>query len=126
MTHFDSVLYEIIKGSSYEADFSDDISRLDALGNTIEYRLNMFSPLYYLMPANEGYQTANVATYWRIRTGISQSDTPLTTEINLALALNSYGADVDFETVWDQGHEQAERTGDSTTNFIEWVNSIFN
>lgn len=86
----------------------------------------MFSPLYYLMEANDGYQTADVAPNWRIRTGIEQSDTPVTTEINLALALESYGSDVDFETVWEQGHTQAERTGDSTDNFICWVNSLWN
>jgi hypothetical protein len=46
----------------------------------------------------------------------------LTTEINLALALENYCVDVDFETVWANGHTQAERTGNSTDNFIEWVN----
>ena len=125
-THFDSVLYEIIKGSSYEEDFAADLESTDALGNSIEYRLNMFSPLYYLMEANSGYQAADAAPDWRIRTGIEQSDTPVTTEINLALALESYGSDVDFETVWGQGHTQAERTGDSTENFIDWVNSLWN
>jgi hypothetical protein len=103
-----------------------DLESTDAPGNSIEYRLNMFSPLYYLMEANSGYQAADAAPDWRIRTGIEQSDTPVTTEINLALALESYGSDVDFETVWGQGHTQAERTGDSTENFIDWVNSLWN
>jgi len=63
-----------------------------------------------------------VAPYWRIRTGIKQGDTSLCTEINLALALQAYGVrDVDFETIWNQGHTQAEDTGDGTDNFIEWV-----
>lgn len=123
--HFDSVLYEIIKGTSYEEEFAEDLAELDALGNTVEYRLNMFSPMYYLLEENEGYNTSTVASAWRIRTGITQSDTPLTTEINLSLALEANGADVDFETVWNQGHTQAERTGDSTDNFIEWVNSLW-
>ena len=30
--------------------------------------------------------------------------------------------DVDFATVWGQGHTMAERTGSSTENFIAWVN----
>jgi hypothetical protein len=34
----------------------------------------------------------------------------------------SYGRDVDFETVWGLGHTMAERTGESTENFIQWVN----
>ena len=125
LTHFDSILYEIVKGSSYEADMAEDLARTDYLGNDMEYRLNMFSPLYYLLESGEGYDTADSAQYWRIRTGISQSDTALTTEINLYLALNAAGADVDFETVWEQGHTQAERTGSGTENFIEWVNSLW-
>lgn len=40
--------------------------------------------------------------FWRIRTGINQGDTALNTEVNLALALENYGTDVDFETVWDR------------------------
>jgi hypothetical protein len=71
----------------------------------------------------DGYQTSNVATYWRIRTGITQGDTALSTELNLTLALENYGRDVDFETIWGAGHTMAERTGNSTENFIEWVDS---
>lgn len=83
----------------------------------------MYTPLYYLMESSEGYGTSTPAKYWRIRTGICQSDTALTTEVNLALALESNDAvsSVDFATVWGQGHTMAERTGDSTSNFIAWV-----
>ena len=47
----------------------------------------------------------------------------MTTEINLALALEHYDGvkSVDFETVWALDHTEAERTGESTDNFIEWV-----
>ena len=85
----------------------------------------MYTPLYYLLPAQEGFQTANVAKYWRIRTGIAQSDTSLSTEVNLALALDNYDSveSVDFATVWGQQHVQAERTGGSDENFIAWVQS---
>lgn len=38
--------------------------------------------------------------------------------VNLALALENYGADGDFETARDQTHVEAERAGDSTANFI--------
>ena len=85
----------------------------------------MYTPLYYLLESSDGYETSEVAKYWRIRTGIAQSDTSLTTEVNLALALENYDSveDVDFETVWGEGHTQAERTGESASNFIEWVNA---
>lgn len=84
---------------------------------------DMYTPLYYLLPSSEGYETSNTATYWRIRTGIAQGDTSLCTEVNLALAAENYSDDtqVDFETVWGLGHTMAERTGDSTENFINWV-----
>lgn len=81
--------------------------------------MNMYNPMYYLNASYEGYQTASVASVWRIRTGINQGDTSLTTEMNLALDM--YGTDVDFETVWAQGRTQAERTGTSAENFIAWV-----
>ena len=84
----------------------------------------MYTPLYYLLESQGGFGKSTVAPNWRIRTGINQSDCALTTEANLVLALKKYPdiKDVDFETVWGQGHTMAERTGDSDTNFIEWVN----
>jgi len=83
----------------------------------------MYNPMYYLSDYYDGYKNSNVAAKWRIRSGIEQGDTALTIEANLALALNSYGnLDVDFSTVWAQGHTTAERSGNSTTNFISWVN----
>jgi hypothetical protein len=121
--HFDSVMAELLKDNeTYGASYAADLEKTDALGNTVDYRVNMYNPMYYLSPYYEGYQTSNVAQYWRIRTGIAQGDTALSTEINLTLALENYGREVDFETVWGAGHTMAERTGDSTSNFIAWVN----
>ena len=84
----------------------------------------MYTPLYYLLESQEGYQTSDVAPYWRIRTGINQGDTALCTELNLALALGNYSAvkNLDFAIVWGQAHTEAERTGGHVENFIEWVN----
>jgi len=87
----------------------------------------MYTPLYYLINNSKYYAcggdgSSNVAQYWRIRTGIKQGDTSLCTEANLALALiNSGIKNVDFKTVWNQGHTEAEDSGKSNTNFIEWV-----
>ena len=86
-------------------------------------RSDMYNPMYYLSDYYDGYKTSNVAKYWRIRTGINQSDTSLCTEEDLKLALENYGVkSVDFATVWGQPHTTAERTGSSTDNFIAWVN----
>ena len=124
--HFDATLAEILSEleSEYAADYAEDLARTDAVGNTVETRLNMYTPLYYLLESSEGWQSSSVAKYWRIRSGITQGDCALSTEMNLALALESCGdvESVDFETVWGAGHTQAERTGNSTENFIAWVN----
>lgn len=119
--HFDATMAQLLAGTEYEAAYLEDLARTDAMGNTVDVRMNMYNPMYYLNASYEGYQTSTVASVWRIRTGINQGDTSLTTEMNLALALDMYGADVDFETIWAQGHTQAERTGTSAENFIAWV-----
>ena len=134
--HFDTVLAALLKknantyaaysdwNASYVTDYSSDLAKTDALGTSVKTRLNMYNPMYYLSSYYQGYQTSTVAKHWRIRTGIDQTDTALTVESNLALALknNSSVKDVDFASVWGLGHTEAERTGDSTTNFISWVN----
>lgn len=106
--------------------YATDPQALDKLGNSIQHRLDAYNPMYYLLPYNDGYQTATVAPYWRIRTGLSQGDTVTTVEMNLALALDNYDGveGVDFATVWGQGHTMAERSGNSTDNFIAWVAGI--
>lgn len=120
--HFDAVMAELLASHpSYGAAYAEDLARVDALGTSVTGRVNMYNPLYYLSAYYDGYRTSTVADHWRIRTGINQGDTALTTEVNLALALKGYGVEVDFETVWGQAHVEAERTGNSTENFIAWV-----
>jgi len=107
--------------SAYDSDFAQK----DSVGKDMAWRADAYNPLYFLSPAFDGYRQSQVARHWRIRTGIMQGDTGNTTEINVALALQNYGIrDVDFATVWAQAHTQAERTGNSTTNFISWVESV--
>ena len=125
--HFDAALADILNalGSDYASDYAEDLTRQDSAGNTVDYRVNMYTPLYYLLESSEGYQESTVAKYWRIRTGIAQGDCALSTEMNLALALENDERveSVDFETIWGAGHTQAERSGNSTDNFIAWVNA---
>lgn len=123
--HFDAMLSGILDelNNEYAPDFTADLQKTDSAGYTVGQRLNMYSPLYYLLESEEGYGTSTPAKYWRIRSGIAQSDTSLTTEVNLALALQNYDGveSVDFAAVWGQQHVKAERTGNSTENFISWV-----
>ena len=123
--HFDGILADILEeqGSEYADDYAEDLDTEDFMGHTVDYRLNMYSPMYYLLESQEGFGTADVARYFRINTGISQSDTAVNTEANLALALSNYGSEVEYSFVWGQEHTMAEESGDSTPNFIDWVNS---
>ena len=124
--HFDQTLADILSelGSDYASAYAEDLEKTDSAGNTASTRLDMYTPLYYLLESEDGYNSSSVAKYWRIRTGINQSDCALSTEMDLALALENCDQvfDVDFETVWGQGHTMAERTGNSTDNFISWIN----
>ena len=127
--HFDAVLSDILSdiGSTYAADYTEDLQKTDGEENIVSTRLAMYSPLYYLLHSDEdtGEAESTAAKYWRIRTGAWQSDTSITTEINLALALKTSDTveSVDFETVWGMKHTEAERTGNHVENFIAWVNA---
>lgn len=122
--HFDSTLTNLLKGTDYYNSYKEDLEKTDSVGNKVQTRIDMYNPMYYLTNYYQGYKKSTVAKNWRIRTGINQGDTALSTEVNLSLALKQYGdLNVDFETVWGQGHTEAERTGKSSTNFIEWVKS---
>jgi len=127
--HFDKRLAEIVGkyAPTYKSDFDADLVKVDRFGHDLDWRVAMYTPMYYLISNSTYYDgggkgSSQVAPHWRIRTGIKQGDTSLCTEINLALALKAYGIeDVDFATIWGQGHTQAEDTGNGTDNFIVWV-----
>lgn len=131
--HFDKYLGAMVNtyDPGYYSSFVSDLAstNVDAVGKNVQTRLMMYTPMYYLINNDTYYNgggtgTSNVAPYWRIRTGINQSDAPLCTEINLALALsrNTEVRNVDFATIWAKAHVQAEDTGSANNNFIIWVN----
>lgn len=124
-SHFDARMAKVLDdlGSSYATEYADDLAKKDALGTSVQTRVNMYTPLYYVLASEQGYGSSEPAKHWRIRTGIEQGDTSLTTELNLALALeaDSRVESVDFATVWGLGHTQAERVGSADENFISWV-----
>jgi len=134
--HFDRIMAELLNDksssynsltnwdSSYPNDYIKDLSVKDSLGKTIENRVNMYNPIYYLNSYYAGYQKSDVADYFRINSGITQGDTSNVVEMNLYLALLNYGKNVNFTTVWEQGHTEAERTGDAISNFISWIAQI--
>ncbi|MGI6233517.1 MAG: hypothetical protein ACOYJF_11855, partial [Prevotella sp.] len=130
--HFDENLATLVNSyaSDYYSYFTSDLAstNVDAAGKTVKERLMMYTPLYYLVDNDTYYSgggtgSSDIASYWRIRTGIEQGDAPLCTEADLALALynNSAVDSVDFETIWGKGHTEAEDSGDADDNFISWV-----
>ncbi len=136
--HFDAISQGVISAneSTYAAlsDWSDDyaassydedVATTDTVGVDVATRLAMYTPLYFLNASYEGYGTSTVAAHWRIRTGAIQGDTSTAVDVNLALAVAAVeGTDVDFATVWGQGHTMAESSGDATSNFIAWVGEV--
>lgn len=121
--HFDPILANLVKGSEYESSYAEDLKKKDNLGTDLQTRMNMYNPMFYVAKSYSGYKTSRVAPHWRIHTGIEQGDTALCTELNLATALKQLDGvkDVDFTTVWGVGHTMAERKGNATDNFIQWV-----
>ena len=103
------------------AGYDSDLAQTDSLGTDVLTREQMYNPMYFLLPGSGGSGASTVAPSWRIRSGIQQGDTATTVEMNLALALQAAGTDVDFATVWGQGHTMAELEGDGESSFIAWV-----
>ncbi len=107
---------------SYEGDMNNE----DALHTPSLVRQLMYDPMTFILVGEGEKKPSTLAKHWRIHTGISQGDTSLNTEMNLALALKQRKdvEDVDFTTVWNKKHTLAERTGSSTDNFIDWVKEV--
>ena len=138
LKHFDQIIYSLlIKNKAkysekpdykeeYPNEYLNDFDDKDSVGNDVLTRLNMYNPMFYLIDYYEGFNTSDVADYFRINTGLFQSDTGNVVEMNLYLALKNFGKNVDFTTVWEKEHVEAERKGSSKTNFIAWIAEIEN
>lgn len=148
--HFDTNLLSLLSKNDYSSLSGFDSSKYSAdtikssletknsIGDAADTREALYDPLNFLSTkaavasgrASDESEAASKfastpAKYWRIRTGITQGDTALTTEVNLYLALkaNKDIESVDFATVWGKGHTEAEISGSATSNFISWVNA---
>ena len=137
--HFDEIMANLLSSNkdsysqlknwddSYVNDYTNDLNAQDRVSKTIKERVNMYNPMYYISDYYDGYRKSTVADYFRINTGVFQTDTGNVVEMNLYLALLNYGKNVDFTTVWEQKHIKAERNGGENVaerNFISWINKI--
>ena len=135
--HFDAMAAEIVEKNmdayaecedwdpEYETAWETDLEKVDSLETSMETRVSMMNPLFWLSGHYEGYGQASVAPHWRINEGLFDSETPLATASNIVFALRKYDgvADVSHTPVWGQGHVLAERAGTPTANLIRWVTS---
>ena len=133
--HFDAVAGELVQSRAgdyaalegweddYELEWAEDLEKVDSLETDMATRVAMMNPLFWLSGHYEGYGQAKVAPHWRINEGLFDTDAPLTSAINVVLALRKYDgvADVSHTPVWGQGHVLAERSGSATSNLIDWV-----
>ena len=124
-SHFDVLMGTVLDGlgNPYASDYLGDVTRTDELGMDVVTRVNMYSPLYFALASSEGFVSTALAKHWRVRTGAEQTEVPLTSELNLVLALNasSQVVSVDYAMVWGQGYGQAEWDGSATENLIAWI-----
>ena len=133
--HFDAALADLVDKNvdayselegwkeEYETAWTDDLAKKDALDTTMEARVAMMNPLFWLSGHYEGYGQSTVAPHWRVNEGLFDTDTPLPVAMNLALALRKHDgvSDVVYTPVWGQGHVLAERSGSATANLLDWV-----
>ena len=125
--HFSSMMLKVLKNTPLAPEYAADLKKQDEFGNSVQQRVNMYTPLYFIMPSYDGYRTSSVAPFWRIRSGAFQTDTSLMTDLNLMFALQQYPqvSKVDFKSVWNAGHTKAEEAEtDSDKALIKWVNKI--
>ena len=120
--HFDTYTAKALKNTPEGKNIENDLYKRDKFGYNTSKRLNMYNPLYYIVPSYDGYKTSTVAPYWSIRNGLFQNNNVLTSAINLFLAINNYlnGKNVDYRTVWGLGDIDKIREKDRT-DFIAWI-----
>ena len=106
--------------------YYDEMDNVDSLGVPSIIRQIMYDPMTFILVPNDEEKPSVLANHWRINTGLFQGDTALNTELNLYLGLKQRKdvKNVLFTTVWNQKHTMAERTGNSTGNFIAWVKEV--
>ena len=102
------------------------MDNVDSFGVPSIIRQIMYDPMTFILVPNDEEKPSVLANHWRINTGLFQGDTALNTELNLYLGLKQRKdvKNVLFTTVWNQKHTMAERTGNSTGNFIAWVKEV--
>ena len=119
---FDTYTAQILKNVPHYKEDVSDLYKRDKNGYSTIKRVNMYNPLYYLLSSYEGYNSSDVAPFWYIQSGLFQTTAPLTSAINLILAVEKMKnvKYVDKQIVWGMG--DVERiTDENRKSFINWI-----
>lgn len=133
--HFDQTVSDLLKDHQDEYAkivgfdkalpdaWEADLQKIDAEEASMADRVSAMNPLYTLSGHYDGYGKAAVAPYWRINSGLAQTNAAICGELNLALALKQYDGvqSVAYQPVWGCGFELAERSGDAQDNLVAWI-----
>ena len=99
--HFDLIMTNLLNNNknkyaekpdwkeSYITEYLNDLISLDEQNINVTSRVDIYNPMYYLNSYYAGYKKSDVADYFRINTGLFQSDTGNVVEMNLYLALKN-------------------------------------
>lgn len=119
--HFDAILSEVLweLKEAFPEEYEACLSRYEGHGEKERLRERVFlmNPLNFL-----GKETKTaVSPHFRIRVGTKDGHTSFTTAMILALKLMERGGSaVDYEMVWNAGHEKADYEGE----LLQWVMRI--
>ena len=130
--HYDDIISDLLKNNigtysklkrwnkTYPNDYSSDLQIMDEMNNSVSKRVRMYDPMVYLL----GEEDSDIASCWRINSGMNQTNIPSVVEINMYLALKSNNLKrVDYTSVWEQESLMTELDGDAIHNCIEWIAS---
>lgn len=119
--HFDGLSARI----SSVANITQDLNKRDSAGYTTLQRINLYNPLYYLLPSYGGYNTAKAAPFWYIKDGLFRDDDILTAPVNLYLALSACKdvKKVRYDEVWGMGSVSGITDADRK-DFAGWIAEV--
>lgn len=91
----------------------------------VKEQTGLMNSTHLLMENARTEKKADVAPYWRIRSGTADEHTAFSIGYNLALAaMENPGVQVDYSLVWDMKHG-GEVEGTSTGTFFDWAENLF-
>lgn len=140
--HYDKMLSDVLRlnaseyatfgawDSGYPEAYEQDLDATDSEGVSTKVRARLFNPMFFASGGYEGFESATVAPYWRVRVSVGPGATGLNallaTRANLACSLVAREdvSSVDFSATWTTEESAAEETDALQENVVSWIQSI--